>query len=103
MPVRPGASPKAACNPTPKDYMASASPTGGTQVFTVAEIAADWKFSPDTIQRWFVDEPGVLVVQRGDEDRRTKPLRQPKKTLRIPGHVKERVWRRNCNAPAPVN
>jgi hypothetical protein len=83
--------------------MATASPTGGTQIFTVAEIAAEWKFSPDTIQRWFADEPGVFVVQRDEEEKRTKALRQPKKTLRIPAHAKERVWRRNCNSPAPVN
>jgi hypothetical protein len=83
--------------------MTGTTPAPTAHIFTVAEIAAEWNFSPDTIQRWFVDEPGVFVSQAGDEGKRTKPLRQPKKTLRIPGHVKERVWRRNCNSPVPVN
>jgi hypothetical protein len=57
-----------------------------TQIFTVAEISIEWKFSRDTIQSWFVNEPGVLVSQREIAATRLKPLRQPKKTLRIPGH-----------------
>jgi hypothetical protein len=61
------------------------------QIFTVAEIATEWKFSVDTIQRMFVAEPDVFIIQRNNAGRRCK------KTLRIPAEVKERVWRRSIN------
>lgn len=56
------------------------------RIFTVQEIAAEWKLSIDTIQRLFKPEPDVFVIQR---------LR--KHTLRIPQSVKDRVWRRMTN------
>ena len=63
------------------------------QVFTVTEIAAEWKLSVDTIQRMFVAEPDVFIVNRNNAGKRSK------KTLRIPTAVKERVWRRSTNKP----
>jgi hypothetical protein len=56
------------------------------RVFTVREIAAEWKLSIDTIQRLFANEPDVFVITSGR-----------KRTLRIPEQVKERVWRRMTN------
>ncbi|MGA3240077.1 MAG: hypothetical protein ABSG03_27705 [Bryobacteraceae bacterium] len=64
------------------------------QVFTVTEIAAEWKFSVDTIQRLFVGEPDVFIKRRNNAGKRSK------KTLRIPAAVKERVWRRSTNKHA---
>jgi hypothetical protein len=61
------------------------------QIFTVAEIATEWKFSVDTIQRMFVAEPDVFIIKRNNAGKRSK------KTLRIPAEVKERVWRRSIN------
>jgi len=61
--------------------------------FTVKEIAADWKLSVDTVQRLFLLEPDVFVIQTATAGKRSK------KTLRIPVAVRDRVWRRMCNAP----
>jgi len=66
----------------------------GEVLFTVAEIAAEWKFSVDTIQRLFVGEPGVFIKPRNNAGKRSK------KTLRIPVAVKERVWLRASNKHA---
>ena len=63
-------------------------------VFTVGEIARDWKLSADTIQRWFVEEPGVMVIVN---DMPKYRKRRVKRTLRIPASVKDRVWRLRCN------
>jgi hypothetical protein len=63
-------------------------------VFTVIEIAKEWKLSADTIQRWFVEEPGVMVIVN-DVPKRRK--RRVKRTLRIPACVKDRVWRLRSN------
>ena len=58
-------------------------------IFTVKEIAGEWKLSADTVQRLFKDEPGVFVAKG-----------KRKKMLRIPNSVKERVWRRHANTRA---
>jgi hypothetical protein len=58
-------------------------------VFTVKEIADEWKLSVDTVQRLFKDEPDVFVAKG-----------RRKKMLRIPSSVKERVWRRHLNTRA---
>lgn len=58
-------------------------------IFTVKEIADEWKLSADTVQRLFKDEPDVFVTQG-----------KRKKMLRIPSSVKERVWRRHSNVRA---
>jgi hypothetical protein len=63
-------------------------------VFTVIEVAKEWKLSADTIQRWFVEEPGVMVIVN-DVPKRRK--RRVKRTLRIPASVKDRVWRLRSN------
>ena len=55
-------------------------------IFKVNEIAKEWKFSIDTIQRLFESEPDVFVIPG-----------KKKHTLRIPQQVKERVWRRMTN------
>jgi len=65
------------------------------EVFTVGEIAAQWKLSPDTIQRWFASEPGVMVIVRDTQKRYGK--RAPKKALRIPASARDRVWRKKMN------
>lgn len=62
-----------------------------SEVFTVTEIATEWKCSTDTIQRLFAAEPDVFILKRNNAGKRSK------KTLRIPIEVKERVWRRSIN------
>jgi hypothetical protein len=66
---------------------------GVQENFTVAEIAALWKLSTDSIQRLFQDEPGVVVL--GDKNPRGKRRRV---TLRIPRTVMERVKRSRSNS-----
>ena len=61
--------------------------------FTVKEIAAEWKLSVDTVQRLFMLEPDVFVIPTAKLGKRSK------KTLRVPVAVRDRVWRRMCNAP----
>ena len=58
--------------------------------YTVAEIAAMWRLSPDAVRRLFEREPGVLVL-RQNEPRYAK---RRYITLRIPASVVERVHRR---------
>jgi hypothetical protein len=65
---------------------------GKQETFTVAQIASLWQLSPDTIQRWFEDEPGV--VTSGKKNPRGKRKRI---TLRIPRAVMERVKKRQSN------
>jgi hypothetical protein len=55
-------------------------------IFTVSEIAKEWKLSIDTVTRLFRNELDVFVLALGK-----------KRTLRIPQQVKERVWRRLSN------
>jgi hypothetical protein len=65
----------------------------GTQEnFTVAEVASMWRLSPDTIQRLFEEEPGVVVL--GNKNPRGKRKRI---TLRIPRGVMDRVKKRRSN------
>jgi len=56
--------------------------------FSVAEVAAMWNLSKDTVRRMFQDEPGVLVLG-GRSSRRKRRYT----TLRIPQSVLERVHR----------
>ena len=60
------------------------------QHYTVAEIAAVWKLSADTIRRLFRDEPGVLVIG----NQKPRYGRRRYLSLRIPEFVVERVHRR---------
>jgi hypothetical protein len=70
--------------------------------YTVRQLSAKWGLSTDTIQRWFRREPGVFINPL-PPDTRIKPVRARKEGLIIPAHVAERLWRRNCNSPMPVN
>jgi hypothetical protein len=65
---------------------------GVQENFTVAEIAALWKLSTDSIQRIFEDEPGVVTL--GDKNPRGKRKRV---TLRIPRAVMMRVKKTRSN------
>jgi hypothetical protein len=65
----------------------------GTQEnFSVAEVAALWNLSTDTIRKLFEDEPGVIPL--GNPNPRGKRRRI---TLRIPRDVMERVKNRMAN------
>ena len=57
--------------------------------YTVAEIAAMWNLSKDTVRRMFQNEPGVLVLGARPSGRKRGYL-----TLRIPQAVLERVHSR---------
>ena len=59
------------------------------QHYTVAEIAAAWKLSEETIRKLFRDEPDVLVIGN-----RKPRYGRPCLSLRIPEFVVERVHRR---------
>jgi hypothetical protein len=61
--------------------------------FTVAEVAALWKLSTDSISRIFQDEPGVVTL--GNKNPRGKRKRV---TLRIPRAVMERVKKSRSNS-----
>jgi hypothetical protein len=60
--------------------------------FSVRALAEIWGLSPDSIQKLFDREPGVLVI--GNDGSRSK---RGYHTLRIPESVAERVHRRMCN------
>ena len=71
----------------------TAAPATATGVFaerhyTVAEIAAIWNLSKDTVCRMFQNEPGVLVLGL-----RSKGRKRRYTTLRISQSVLERVHR----------
>ncbi len=60
--------------------------------YTAKQIAEEWNLSQDTVQRMFVNEPGVLVIKG--------PVRRYKRTkrmLRIPESVRFRVYQRLLN------
>jgi hypothetical protein len=57
------------------------------KVYTVAELAAEWKLSESSIRKMFSDAPGVFSL--GSSGRRKRSYQ----TLRIPAAVAERVWR----------
>lgn len=56
--------------------------------FSPKELAALWAVSPDTIRRFFLREPGVLILNDGGRGKRRY------RTLRIPASVAERFHRR---------
>lgn len=55
--------------------------------FSVSTLAELWSVSPDTVTRWFADEPGVLRF--GTEGKRGKRARI---TYRIPESLAQRVY-----------
>lgn len=60
------------------------------ELYTPQDLAKKWKLHPTTIQRLFVDEPGVLVY--GKEDRRDGKRQYI--TIRIPVSVANSVYKR---------
>jgi DNA-directed RNA polymerase specialized sigma subunit len=54
--------------------------------YTAKEIAEAWNLSQDTVQRIFLNEPGVLVITGP-----MKRYKRTKRTLRIPESVRFRV------------
>lgn len=57
-------------------------PVATEKHYSVAELAALWKVSADTIRRIFSDLPGVLKIGHGDNKKARKYV-----TLRIPESV----------------
>ena len=72
---------------TPKPVSEASSGAYSEQHFSVAQLAALWGLSQDTIRRLFRNEPGVLVI--GNQNARDKRRRYT--TLRIPESVARRV------------
>lgn len=60
------------------------------ELYTPQDLAKLWKLHPTTIQRMFVDEPGVLVY--GKEGRRDGKRQYI--TIRIPISVANSVYKR---------
>lgn len=58
--------------------------------YTIAELAALWKFSIRTLRQEFDREPGVLAKGHN----KSKGARRRYRSLRIPEGVAERVYRR---------
>lgn len=61
--------------------------------YTVQFLSELWRFSEDTVQRWFEDEPGVL--RSGVDGKRGRKRRI---SIRIPRTVADRVYRRMTGA-----
>jgi hypothetical protein len=59
--------------------------------YTVAELAREWRLSPDKNRELFRDEPGVVKFK---DDNAYKKRKRPYVTLRIPPEVAQRVKRR---------
>jgi hypothetical protein len=76
-----------AANPTRISECGAGSVPAWGKVFTVAELAAEWKLSESSIRKMFNDASGVFVL--GSTGRRKRSYQ----TLRIPQNVAERVWR----------
>lgn len=75
-------------------------PTVLEEHFTVKELAAAWKLSPDTVLRMVRDEPGVLRINvRADLRRLLAPRkgqRPARVSLRIPASVAQRIHDSRC-------
>jgi len=70
----------------------TANTTTSAEFYSVADVAAMWKLSPDTIRRLFADEPGVITLGDG----RASRGRRKRITLRIPKEILERVKRKRA-------
>jgi hypothetical protein len=57
--------------------------------YTVAEVAAMWNLSKDTVRRMFQNEPGVLILGGRSSSRKRRYT-----TLRIPYTTLEQVHRK---------
>lgn len=73
-------------------FMATAIPAFEKQ-YSPAELGNLWGFDAQTIQRWFLDEPGVFV-HRGQS---TLGKKRQYTTLRIPESIAARVYSRKAN------
>jgi hypothetical protein len=58
------------------------------EYLTVKQLANEWKLSADVVRRRFIDEPGVIVISN------SKPGKRPRRTLRIPRSVADRVGKK---------
>jgi hypothetical protein len=67
----------------------------GERFLTVAEIAAMWGLSTASVRRIFLQEPGVLVIGRRNDQARIH--KRVYRTLRIPESVVARVRQRLAN------
>jgi hypothetical protein len=67
----------------------------GERFLTVAEVAAMWGLSSVSVRRIFLQEPGVLVIGRREEQSRVR--KRVYRTLRIPESVVARVRQRLAN------
>jgi hypothetical protein len=72
------------------DEAISSTPKFAVPHYTVAELAAIWKLSEDTVPKLFEQEPDVLVIG----NQKPRYGRRRYLTLRIPEFVVERVYRR---------
>jgi hypothetical protein len=63
------------------------------QHYTVKEVAALWKYSHDTILRWFADDPDVIVNKKENVKRGKRGRRQ----ISIPESAMQRVHRKHLN------
>jgi len=68
----------------------SDTPSYAGKHYSVAEIAALWGLSDDTVRKIFEKEPGVLVIG----EQRSLSRKRRYSTLRIPEEVLGRVHRR---------
>lgn len=72
------------------DSETQATPAYKAPHYTIAELAAMWKFSIRTLRQEFDREPGVLAKGHN----KSKGSRRRYRSLRIPEEVAERVYRR---------
>lgn len=79
-----------AVDQTPQKPEDSQSRTSGAD-YTVAELAREWRLSPDKIRQLFRSEPGVVKLK---DPNASKKRKRPYVTLRIPPEVAQRVKRR---------
>ena len=57
------------------------------QHYKPTDLARRWSVSGDTVRSMFVNEPGVLIIDRPEEMHK-----RAYKSMRIPASVAERVW-----------
>lgn len=63
--------------------------------YTVQQVSDLWAWSPDSVRRVFLSEPGVLILDTGDARKRRSRIHY--RTLRIPESVLSRVHQRMVN------
>ena len=63
--------------------------------FSVAELGEAWGLAEDTIRPWFIDEVGVLKIER-----RLRKNKRGYTSLRVPESVARRVYRQRTGQKA---